>query len=129
MPESLDRTPTDQLCALPRHLSSATAARVVLRGFLSDLKDGEHYAADGELIVTELVASAVLAPRTPEHLLINVLFEHSAATGLFIEVTDTGLSGLCRPDSPGLGIVRKLSTDWGQDLMTRRLWAYLAPPG
>ncbi|MFE2722283.1 hypothetical protein [Kitasatospora sp. NPDC059327] len=40
MPEPLDSTPTDQLCSLPRHPSSAIAARVVLRGFLSDLKGG-----------------------------------------------------------------------------------------
>ncbi|MQS11646.1 hypothetical protein F7Q99_04915 [Streptomyces kaniharaensis] len=129
MPESLDRTPTDQLCALPRHPSSAAAARIVLRGFLSELKDGEHYASDGELIVTELVAAAVLTSQAPEHHLIDVLFEHSAPTGLWIEVTDTGLSGRDRPDSPVSGIVRELSASWGRDLDGGGLWAHLAPPG
>ncbi|MFF2043153.1 hypothetical protein ACFVVX_22290 [Kitasatospora sp. NPDC058170] len=138
MPEALDSTPSDQLCSLPRHLTSATAARIVLRGFLSDLKDGEHYAEAGELIVTELVATAVLTPRTPEHLLIDVLFEHSAPSGLRIEVHDTGLPGRGRSalgaeGSPGFRLVRELSSSCGHELtegelVTNRFWACVAPP-
>ncbi|MEV8324369.1 hypothetical protein [Kitasatospora sp. NPDC056731] len=126
MPEALDRALADQLCTLPRHPSSPTAARVVLRGFLSDLKDGEHYAGDGELIVTELVASAVRTP--PAHHLIDVLFEYSAPAGLWIEVTAIGQSDRAGPDCPGLRLVRRLCAAWGCDPAEGRSWARLAPP-
>ncbi|MFF1907128.1 ATP-binding protein [Kitasatospora sp. NPDC058218] len=139
MPESLDRTPSDQFCSLPRHLSSASAARVVLRGFLSDLKGGERYAEAAELIVTELVAHTVLRPRVPEHLLIDVLFEYTAPSGLRIEVYDTGRvdPGRLPRDSadpePGLRLVREFASAWGQEssegeLSTSLGWAQLDPP-
>ncbi|MFI9326533.1 hypothetical protein ACIGZJ_03195 [Kitasatospora sp. NPDC052868] len=108
-------------------------------GVLSDPKDGERYAEAGELIVTELVATAVLPPpRTPEHLLIDVLFEHSAPSGLRIEVLDTGLPDRGRPApavgrSPGLRLVRELASSCGHErtegeLVTNRFWVRVDPP-
>ncbi|MER6400874.1 hypothetical protein ABT263_33270 [Kitasatospora sp. NPDC001603] len=138
MPESLDSTPRDRFCSLPRHLSSASAARIVLRGFLADVTGGACYAEAAELIVSELVAHTVRRPRRPEHLLIDVLFEYTAPAGLRIEVYDTGLADRGRvPDEPqagpGLGLVRELSSAWGQELSEGELahslvWAQLDPP-
>ncbi|MEV7782212.1 hypothetical protein [Kitasatospora sp. NPDC088351] len=138
MPEALDRTLGDQFCSLPRHPTSAAAARILLRGFLSDFKGGEHYIEDAELIITELITAAVLRPWRPEHLPIDVVFDHSAFTGLRIEVCDTGLPVRERlpvggGGSPGLRLVRELSADWGHELVecgtvTSRFWAHLAPP-
>ncbi|MEV6975580.1 hypothetical protein [Kitasatospora sp. NPDC093806] len=134
MPEPLDITPVDQLASLPRHPSSATAARVLLRGFLGDVKGGERYVDDGELIVTELVTHAVLRERKPEHLLLDVLFEYSAPTGLRITVQDVGLRGRRAGEdrAAGLGVVHQLASTWGREisegeLSTLLVWAQLAP--
>ncbi|MFJ9947286.1 ATP-binding protein [Kitasatospora sp. NPDC091207] len=139
MPEPLDSTPSDQLCSLPRHPSSASAARIVLRGFLSDLKDGERYAEAADLIVTELVAHTVRRPRVPEHLLIDVLFEYAVPSGLRIEVHDIGRADPGRRPrggaeaGTGLGLVREFCSAWGEqvsegELTTSLVWAQLDPP-
>ncbi|MFE2722284.1 hypothetical protein [Kitasatospora sp. NPDC059327] len=89
--------------------------------------------------MTELVAHTVRRPRVPEHLLIDVLFEHAVLSGLWIEVRDIGRAD---PDrcprggaeaGTGLGLVREFSSSWGEqvsegEVTTSLVRAQLDPP-
>ncbi|MDH6579826.1 ATP-binding protein [Kitasatospora sp. MAP5-34] len=142
MPETLDRPPAvagEHACWLPRHRKSAGAARRLLRDFLADMVGGELFAEVGELLLSELVAKAVVHARTPPGRLIRVRFEFGSGQ-LRIEVHDaSNVRPVVRPaggdDECGRGLllVRELATGWGccprAGGVGKAMWCTLGPAG
>ncbi|MFE9428164.1 ATP-binding protein [Kitasatospora sp. NPDC006697] len=124
---------------LPRHPRSAAVARAALRAFLACRPDGGLYVETGELVVSELVANAVLHGGTAEtDKLVNVRFD--LAPGLLhIEVHDASEAlpqprtvGLEAESGRGLWLVEQLALEWGcgpRDGIGKRVWAACGPQG
>ncbi|GAA1950220.1 ATP-binding protein [Kitasatospora viridis] len=124
---------------LPCHGSSARLARSMLRALLNDLTDVELYGVSAELVVSELIANAVVhgsrSPQTP----IFVRLEASVDR-LRVEVHDsTRHLPIMQPAHPddecgrGLRLVDQLAADWGHSLARdgsgKQVWAIVMPEG
>ncbi|MFJ9445921.1 ATP-binding protein [Kitasatospora sp. NPDC101235] len=123
MPEMLEKPPAPASeCSwwLPRNRKSAGYARRLLRAFLDEQPDGERFLDAAELVLSELVANAVLHAKTPPGRLIYIRFD-LYPDSLRIEVHDTDAN---RPSLPhpaaehdetgrGLWLVSQLASGWG----------------
>ncbi|MFJ9692526.1 ATP-binding protein [Kitasatospora sp. NPDC101183] len=130
----------EQSVRLSRHRLSARAARSLLRTFLAGVPGAEVLAADGQIIVTELVTNAVVHARVPGGTYIEVRFE-LVRDHLRIEVHDaSGEKPVLRrstgPDDlsgRGLRLVEALSARWGCTPRPggtgKLVWALVGPEG
>ncbi|MCC9305842.1 ATP-binding protein [Kitasatospora sp. RB6PN24] len=125
--------------SLPRHQKSSGVARAMLRDFLRCVNGGELFATAGELVLSELVANAVLHGRPAGGQfgeLIFVRFEQYQGL-LYVEVHDGSeeqptVSPAREDDESGRGLwlVEQLSLDWGygpRDGIGKRVWAVIGP--
>lgn len=114
--------------AINFELDNATSAPRLARDALASLGDeiGEELLTDVRLVVSELVANAItFGPSEP----ISVALEVDEGTLVRGFVDDRGTSGVELVDvdpiaATGLGlqIVDALTTDWGVDADTTRVW-------
>lgn len=109
-------------------------ARRALRDFLRNVRDGERYEENAELVVSELVTNAVVHG-TPPGKKIKLGFEVSG-DGLLIWVEDAcgdapkmGL-GAEGTSGRGLLLVEMLSLKWGwgpREGIGKRVWSCIEP--
>ncbi|MFI6157300.1 ATP-binding protein [Kitasatospora sp. NPDC051170] len=125
---------------LARHRRSAGLARSHLRMFLGRVPKGAALAGDGELVLTELVANAVVHARVSKGREIAVRFE-MVGGHLRIEVHDASnekpairrSSGADDSSGRGLCLVEALSLGWGceprPEGIGKIVWALVGPEG
>lgn len=116
---------------MPCTEESAEAARRLVRTALS-VWGLEHLAADGALVVTELVANAAQHTSGP---LIRVSVTRPARGHVRIAVVDRSVIRPQRRDvdeyserGRGLGLIESLTDRWGTDLLPfgKRVWGVLS---
>ncbi|MFJ4185430.1 ATP-binding protein [Kitasatospora sp. NPDC089509] len=125
---------------LPRHRSSVPSARALLGNFLSEVPNGATLAADGTLVLSELVTNAVVHARVPRGRRIAVRFE-VICDHLRIEVHDASnerpvirrFGGADDVSGRGLCLVETLSVEWGcqprPEGIGKIVWALVGPKG
>ncbi|MGW2870470.1 ATP-binding protein [Kitasatospora sp. NPDC001119] len=125
---------------LARHRRSATVARSHLRDFLQSIPGGTALMGDGQLVLGELVANAVVHARVSPGREIAVRFE-MACDQLRIEVHDASSEKpaiRCAADpgdvsGRGLHLVEALSLEWGfeprPEGVGKIVWALVGPEG
>lgn len=125
---------------LTRHRRSAGVARNHLRAFLGQVPGGAALCGDAELVLTELVANAVVHARVPNGRRIAVRFE-IVCGHLRIEVHDASSEkpAIRRSVSPddssgrGLRLVEALSVEWGctprPEGIGKIVWSLVGPEG
>ncbi|MFD4398752.1 ATP-binding protein [Kitasatospora sp. NPDC058478] len=125
---------------IPRHRSSAGAARSLLRDFLRGIQGGGQLVQSGELVLSELVTNAVVHARVPKGRRIAVRFE-GVRGHLRIEVHDTSsekpvirrFTGPDKLSGRGLCLVEALSLEWGcaprPEGIGKIVWALVGPEG
>ncbi|GAA1935830.1 ATP-binding protein [Kitasatospora viridis] len=122
---------------LPQHRKSAGTARTMLRDFLADpVPNGELFACDAEVILSELVTNALLHGRSGPEQLIFIRFDLSPAL-LRIEVHDASGKpptlapvGADEECGRGLLLVERLSRDRGfgpREGIGKLVWATVGP--
>ncbi|WP_416876098.1 ATP-binding protein [Kitasatospora sp. SC0581] len=125
---------------LARHRRSATVARSHLRDFLRKIPGGTALMGDGQLVLGELVANAVVHARVSPGREIAVRFE-MAGDRLRIEVHDASgekpaircVADLNDVSGRGLHLVETLSLEWGFEPrpggIGKIVWALVGPEG
>ncbi|WP_413816042.1 ATP-binding protein [Kitasatospora purpeofusca] len=125
---------------LTRHRRSAQVARSHLREFLQSVPGGRALAGDGQLVLGELVANAVVHARVSPGREIAVRFE-VVCDHLRIEVHDASSEkpAIRRTADPedmsgrGLYLVEALSLEWGYgprpEGIGKIVWALVSPKG
>ncbi|MFF2039070.1 ATP-binding protein [Kitasatospora sp. NPDC058170] len=125
---------------LARHRRSATVARNHLRDFLQNIPGGAALMGDGQLVLGELVANAVVHARVSPGREIVVRFE-VVCDHLRIEVHDASSEkpAIRRATDPdglsgrGLYLVEVLSLEWGfeprPEGIGKIVWALVGPEG
>lgn len=133
-------TPNEVTFRLSRCHSSVSRARAVLRAKLGEWRAGQAAAADGELVLSELVTNALRVP-APGDRLVGVRIECRGRGELLrLEVSDAGAGRpeVRRPgglDNGGRGLllVEALAHRWGVDErragIGKTVWAELLAPG
>ncbi len=138
MPMTLNPSPANRSCWLPRHHKSPRAARQELREFLLPHPYTEPLLPTGELLVSELVTNAIQHARTPRDRLIFVRFQLSPDATLRIEVHDADSEKPTLRDAPtsaetgrGLLLVHELAHSWGCDPRAggigKLVWCHVSP--
>ncbi|WP_459647756.1 ATP-binding protein [Kitasatospora sp. Ki12] len=125
---------------LARHRRSAAVARDHLRKFLQNVPGGADLVGDGQLVLDELVANAVVHARVSPGREIAVRFE-VLCDHLRIEVHDASSEkpAIRRTTDPddlsgrGLHLVEVLSLEWGfeprPEGIGKIVWALVGPEG
>ncbi|MER7772113.1 ATP-binding protein [Kitasatospora sp. NPDC096140] len=125
---------------LARHRKSAAVARSHLRDFLEDVPGDEAFTGGGQLVLSELVANAVVHARVSPGREIAVRFE-MVCDHLRIEVHDASsekpairrATGSGDISGRGLNLVEALSLEWGHsprlEGIGKIVWALMGPEG
>ncbi|MEU8922932.1 ATP-binding protein [Kitasatospora sp. NPDC048545] len=141
MPDAVATPPAlsgDAFFWLPRHRSSVSSARLLLRDFLIGVPGGLELLPGGLLVLSELVTNAVVHARVSKGRRIAIRFE-SVCDHVRMEVHDASSerpvirrsTSVDHVSGRGLCLVEALSVEWGcqarPEGIGKIVWALVGP--